>query len=156
MSGELLIRIRTGPRRKPRSATDCGKQRAALGCNRAQPPSTFAALVTVGLITESVDEGVEGAIIGSALYKGAFTLPEALWLWERGMRDIVVAYPTADRASLARLARLTSSEPEPPPVLMVDSLEQLELTNLTRPFDGEIWFGKDTLRDVEEAIAAAK
>jgi D-serine deaminase-like pyridoxal phosphate-dependent protein len=39
----------------------------------------------------------------------AFTLPEALWLapWlaERGARDdIVVAYPTADQAALARLA----------------------------------------------------
>jgi D-serine deaminase-like pyridoxal phosphate-dependent protein len=26
----------------------------------------------------------------------AFTLPEALWLADRGMRDLVVAYPTAD------------------------------------------------------------
>jgi D-serine deaminase-like pyridoxal phosphate-dependent protein len=35
----------------------------------------------------------------------AFTLPEALWLAECGAADdIVVAYPTADRAALARLA----------------------------------------------------
>jgi D-serine deaminase-like pyridoxal phosphate-dependent protein len=35
----------------------------------------------------------------------AFTLPEALWLAERGTcDDILVGYPTADRAALARLA----------------------------------------------------
>src|SRR5690242_1776036 len=35
----------------------------------------------------------------------AFTLPEALWLAECGASDnIVVAYPTADRTALARLA----------------------------------------------------
>jgi D-serine deaminase-like pyridoxal phosphate-dependent protein len=35
----------------------------------------------------------------------AFTLPEALWLAECGTSDdIVVAYPTADRAALSRLA----------------------------------------------------
>jgi D-serine deaminase-like pyridoxal phosphate-dependent protein len=50
-------------------------------------------------------------LIGQALrisgFRGilAFTLPEALWLAERGAGDdIVVAYPTADRAALARLA----------------------------------------------------
>ena len=35
-------------------------------------------LADVAAIRELVGEGVEGAIIGSALYKGAFTLPEAL------------------------------------------------------------------------------
>ncbi len=35
----------------------------------------------------------------------AYTLPEALWLADRGTSDdIVVAYPTADRSALARLA----------------------------------------------------
>ena len=35
----------------------------------------------------------------------AFTLPEALWLAERGTSDdILVGYPTADRTALARLA----------------------------------------------------
>ncbi len=34
----------------------------------------------------------------------AFTLPEALWLAGHGFTDILVAYPTADRAALARLA----------------------------------------------------
>ena len=35
-------------------------------------------LADIAAIRELVDAGVEGAIIGSALYKGAFTLPEAL------------------------------------------------------------------------------
>ncbi len=35
-------------------------------------------LADVAAIRALVPEGVEGAIIGSALYKGAFTLPEAL------------------------------------------------------------------------------
>ena len=34
----------------------------------------------------------------------AFTLPEALWLADHGLRDLVVAYPTADRAALRALA----------------------------------------------------
>ncbi|MET7460096.1 amino acid deaminase/aldolase [Nonomuraea sp. NPDC005501] len=34
----------------------------------------------------------------------AFTLPEALWLARCGFADILVAYPTADRAALATLA----------------------------------------------------
>ncbi|WP_084960611.1 amino acid deaminase/aldolase [Thermoactinospora rubra] len=33
----------------------------------------------------------------------AFTLPEALWLASHGFTDILVAYPTADRAALAAL-----------------------------------------------------
>src|SRR5438477_2938348 len=35
----------------------------------------------------------------------AFTLPEALWLAARGVQDILVAYPSADRSSLRALAR---------------------------------------------------
>ncbi|GAA1260977.1 amino acid deaminase/aldolase [Sphaerisporangium rubeum] len=34
----------------------------------------------------------------------AFTLPEALWLASEGFSDILVAYPTVDRAALAALA----------------------------------------------------
>ncbi|GGS59996.1 alanine racemase [Planobispora rosea] len=34
----------------------------------------------------------------------AFTLPEALWLVSTGLRDVLVAYPTADRTALAQLA----------------------------------------------------
>ncbi len=52
----------------------------------------------------------------------AFTLPEALWLAERGFEDIAVAYPTADRGALATLARLPERV-----AVMVDSVAHLNL-----------------------------
>ena len=52
-----------------------------------------------------------------------FTLPESLWLHGHGFDDLLLAYPTADRAALAELARI---ETERPPILMVDSAEQLD------------------------------
>jgi D-serine deaminase-like pyridoxal phosphate-dependent protein len=66
-----------------------------------------------------LDPGFQGAL--------TYTLPEALWLWERGLRDLVVAYPTTDRAALTRLARVTSEDPEQAPVVMVDCAEHLDL-----------------------------
>ena len=45
--------------------------------------------------------------LDSAGFRGimAFTLPEALWLSAHGTsQDILVAYPTADRSALGRLA----------------------------------------------------
>ena len=55
----------------------------------------------------------------------AFTLPEALWLHERGARDLLVAYPSADRAALARLR----AEPDAAAAIaiMVDDVAQLDL-----------------------------
>jgi D-serine deaminase-like pyridoxal phosphate-dependent protein len=53
-----------------------------------------------------------------------FTLPETLWLHCHGFRDLLVAYPSADREALAELARL---DDERPPIVMVDSVEQLDL-----------------------------
>jgi len=53
-----------------------------------------------------------------------FTLPESLWLAGHGFRDMLLAYPTADRAALARM--------EDEPVLMVDSVAQLELISRAR------------------------
>ncbi len=46
------------------------------------------------------------AVLALPGYQGilAFTLPEALWLAESGFDDIVVAYPSADRGALRRLA----------------------------------------------------
>src|SRR3954469_5996098 len=46
-----------------------------------------------------------------------FTLEESLWLYEP---DMLLAYPTVDRAALGRMT-------ENGPVLMVDSVEQLDL-----------------------------
>ena len=56
-----------------------------------------------------------------------FTVAEALMLAEAGRRDLVVAYPTADRRAISRLAELAHSDPEAAPVLMVDEAAQLDL-----------------------------
>ena len=53
-----------------------------------------------------------------------FTLTESLWLHEHGFDDLLLAYPTADRGALAELGRL---EGEGAPILMVDSVEHLDL-----------------------------
>lgn len=57
----------------------------------------------------------------------AFTLPEALWLAEKGFEDILVAYPTADTSALARLASLTSERQEAKVTAMVDCMEHVEM-----------------------------
>ncbi|MCU1598669.1 MAG: alanine racemase [Glaciihabitans sp.] len=56
----------------------------------------------------------------------AYTLPEALWLAET-IRDVVVAYPTADRAALNALA--TSDKLSGRVTIMVDSVAQLDLVD---------------------------
>jgi D-serine deaminase-like pyridoxal phosphate-dependent protein len=65
------------------------------------------------------DPGFQGTL--------AFTLPEALWLAGHGVRDLVVAYPTVDRAALRELAELTARDPESRVSVMVDSPAQLDL-----------------------------
>ncbi len=55
----------------------------------------------------------------------AFTLPEALWLVAHGARDVVVAYPTAERGALRRLA--ARPEALDAITLMVDETAQLDL-----------------------------
>jgi D-serine deaminase-like pyridoxal phosphate-dependent protein len=57
----------------------------------------------------------------------AYTLPEALFLAERGFEDIVVAYPTVDRRAVARLVELAAERPEAAPALMVDAEGHLDL-----------------------------
>jgi D-serine deaminase-like pyridoxal phosphate-dependent protein len=57
----------------------------------------------------------------------AFTLPEALWLAGHGAEDILVAYPSVDRAALRALAVLTVERPETRVSVMVDSVEHLDL-----------------------------
>lgn len=54
----------------------------------------------------------------------AFTLPEALWLVERGFTEVLVAYPTADRAALAALTADARAAAEI--TLTVDSVEHLD------------------------------
>jgi D-serine deaminase-like pyridoxal phosphate-dependent protein len=57
----------------------------------------------------------------------AFTLPEALWLAADGFDDVLVAYPTADRAALRALAGPGNDVERAAVTLMVDSSEQLDL-----------------------------
>ena len=52
-----------------------------------------------------------------------FTLPESLWLHGHGFHDLLLAYPSADRVALAELARLDA---EHAPIVMVDSVDQLD------------------------------
>jgi D-serine deaminase-like pyridoxal phosphate-dependent protein len=66
-----------------------------------------------------LDRGFQGML--------TFTLAETLWLWDHGMRDLVLGYPTADTACLTRLARLTSEHPDDAPTVMVDCPEHLDL-----------------------------
>ena len=54
------------------------------------------------------------------------TLPETLWLHGHGFDDLLRGYPATDRAALAALAQLDA---ERPPALMVDSVEQLDLSD---------------------------
>ena len=62
-------------------------------------------------------------------YRGllTYTLPESLWLASQGFEDLVIGYPTADRAALAELAQLTDARPQGAPVAMVDSIDHLDL-----------------------------
>ncbi len=62
---------------------------------------------------------------GDPAFRGlmTFTLAESLWLHQHGFEDLLLAYPTADREGLRRLGALES---ERPPVVMVDSVEQLD------------------------------
>jgi D-serine deaminase-like pyridoxal phosphate-dependent protein len=55
------------------------------------------------------------------------TLPEAIWLWRQGFRDLVVAYPWTGPTALAELGDITAGEPAGAPVVMVDSVEHLDL-----------------------------
>ncbi|MBP2705265.1 amino acid deaminase/aldolase [Microbispora sp. RL4-1S] len=55
----------------------------------------------------------------------AFTLPEALWLVSAGIRDVLVAYPTADRDALRALGSDPTAAREI--TVMTDSPEHLDL-----------------------------
>ena len=81
---------------------------------------------------------VLGAVLALPGYRGvlAYTLPEALWLAtphpelveggnSQPIDDVVVGYPTADRAAIAALARDETLSSRV--TLMVDSLDQLDL-----------------------------
>ncbi|HEV2858045.1 MAG TPA: amino acid deaminase/aldolase [Solirubrobacterales bacterium] len=56
-----------------------------------------------------------------------YTLPETLWLAEQGFEDLLLAYPTADVGALEALALRSAANPESAPIVMVDSVEHLEM-----------------------------
>ena len=55
-----------------------------------------------------------------------FTLRESLWLLDDGFDDLLLAYPTVDHKALAELG-------ERAPMLMIDSVEQLDLIDAAAP-----------------------
>jgi D-serine deaminase-like pyridoxal phosphate-dependent protein len=102
------------------------------------------------LIDRALDAGLTGVL--------AFTLPEALWL-DRG--DVVVAYPTVDRAALAALTDKVT--------LTVDCREHLDLIERGRrvsidvdagwwPLRGALRLGakRSPLRTPEDAAGLAR
>jgi D-serine deaminase-like pyridoxal phosphate-dependent protein len=56
-----------------------------------------------------------------------FTLPETLWLAGLDFTNLLLAYPTTDRAALRELGELTAADPDGAPIVMVDSVEHLDL-----------------------------
>jgi D-serine deaminase-like pyridoxal phosphate-dependent protein len=66
------------------------------------------------------------AILARHGFRGlmTFTLPESLWLYDQGFDDLLLAYPTTDRRALERLSLL---DPRRAPIVMVDSVEHLDL-----------------------------
>lgn len=76
--------------------------------------------------------GVLEAVLALPGYRGAlaYTLPEAIWLSET-VDDVVVAYPTADRAAIAALAGDERASRRV--TVMVDGEEQLDLIDAAAP-----------------------
>jgi D-serine deaminase-like pyridoxal phosphate-dependent protein len=88
-----------------------------------------AAGKTIRVASKSVRvRGVLDAVLALPGYAGvlAYTLPEALWLAET-IPDVVVGYPSVDRAALHTLA--TDAKLASRVTIMVDSVEQLDLVD---------------------------
>jgi D-serine deaminase-like pyridoxal phosphate-dependent protein len=82
--------------------------------------------------------GVLDAVLSLPGFHGvlAYTLPEALWLAEQGIQDVVVGYPSADRAAIARLAKDGSLASRV--TVMIDDVAQLDLIDAVAPKHGTI------------------
>jgi D-serine deaminase-like pyridoxal phosphate-dependent protein len=72
---------------------------------------------------------LERVMARNAGFRGllTFTLPETLWLWEQGFEDLLLAYPTADAGAIEELALRAAANPDAAPILIVDSVEHLDL-----------------------------
>jgi D-serine deaminase-like pyridoxal phosphate-dependent protein len=93
-----------------------------LGRARGKPIRVASKSVRCRPLLERIlarDRGFRGLL--------TYTLPETLFLAEHGFRDLVLAYPTMDRAAIEKLADLTDADPDGAPVVMVDASEQLDL-----------------------------
>ncbi|HEX2085168.1 MAG TPA: amino acid deaminase/aldolase [Solirubrobacteraceae bacterium] len=100
----------------------------------------------------------------------SFTLREALWLHGHGFQDLLVAYPTADRAALRALAADDGAAANI--TIMVDDPAQLDLVEpggapvrvcldldaSWRPLGGRLRVGarRSPLRDAGQAVAFAR
>jgi D-serine deaminase-like pyridoxal phosphate-dependent protein len=101
------------------------------------------------------------------------TLPEAIWLWHHNFRDLVVAYPWTGATAIAELGDITAAEPVGAPVVMVDSVEHLDLIVAATsrpvrvaidldvgywPLSGRLKFGpkRSPIRDAAGAEALAR
>ncbi len=105
-----------------------------------------------------------------------FTLPETLWLAERGMENLLLAYPTANLEALGELALSAVASPGAAPVVMVDCVDHLDLiesvlgsqaapVRLCLDLDASLWaFGgrvkagvlRSPVHSPEEAVALAE
>ncbi|MFE9598506.1 amino acid deaminase/aldolase [Streptomyces hokutonensis] len=101
----------------------------AFDANATELAHRAAGLATIRLASKSVrSRELIGRAVRHEGYRGilAFTLPEALWLAE-DHEDVVIGYPTTDRAALKRLAsdeRATARV-----TLMIDSIGQLDFVD---------------------------
>ena len=109
----------------------------AFDANATELAHRAAGLATIRLASKSVrSRELIGRAIRHEGYRGilAFTLPEALWLAE-DHEDVVIGYPTTDRAALKRLA--SDERAAARVTLMIDSIGQLdfvdEVVGLSRP-----------------------
>ncbi|HMT05942.1 MAG TPA: amino acid deaminase/aldolase [Solirubrobacterales bacterium] len=105
-----------------------------------------------------------------------FTLPETLWLADRGVENLLLAYPTTNLEALGELALRSVADPGRAPVVMVDCVEHLEIiesvlgskappVRLCLELDAALWafggrFKAGTLRSPihspEDAVALAE
>ncbi|MFJ6893695.1 amino acid deaminase/aldolase [Streptomyces hokutonensis] len=109
----------------------------AFDANATELAHRAAGLATIRLASKSVrSRELIGRAVRHEGYRGilAFTLPEALWLAE-DHEDVVIGYPTTDRAALKRLA--SDERAAARVTLMIDSIGQLdfvdEAVGLSRP-----------------------
>jgi D-serine deaminase-like pyridoxal phosphate-dependent protein len=110
----------------------------ALGANAADMERR-AAGKPIRLASKSVRcRALQDRVLAREGFSGtlAFTLPEALWLVAQGARDVVVAYPTADRRALRALA--SGADAAAAVTVMVDGVEQLELIERAAPGEASV------------------